>query len=265
MMRRCITVGPILGALLLATALPARGQEASQGLDPCVAAYRDALGSEERFFRTVIYGQPSAANARSGTVRYDSDGNAWVKIAPNSWRSLGPGTAQRSDAQMGSDREHPDRHGLVEIREALTSEAFITPATQSLRALRCRMAAVCQAAEASEFADSSIITVQPLGCLPVEMPVFAACDFSGRATEGTRNSALANCYSDVSATMLMEADLLRMTSAYDSGYRSLLQFSGSFEGFIDDVRDPILQPMQRAVDMFLELRQLPCFISECNG
>jgi hypothetical protein len=257
-----VIIGCCLTMLLAIIVIPARGQEVTDDLDPCVAAFRLQLAKEERLFRTVIEGQPPAAAAAPGAIRTDTAGITWVKVRTNDWRSAT--AAGMSDARMDASSEHPNRRGLVEVRGTLASESFVGPATQALRALRCRTAAVCEAARSADGTTSTTVTVQTPGCIPLTLQVPAECRFAGRATETARETALQTCNADRGAVLTLEADVLRMLGAYDAGHRALLQFAGMFDGFLDDVRAPLLSPMRDAVDMFRELRRIPCFLSECQ-
>ncbi len=237
--------------------------EELQASESCLIATRFIQGQEQRFYRSVIFGQKPAENARSGNVRYDQTGNAWLKTAENTWLSMSPGleSASLSDDGMDGAAEFPNRRGILETRKALTSE-LIEPITQSLRALRCRLLTSCYAAQDSDraLAGESIIVDAP-GCLPVEIAPITACIIPN---EAVIQETIRACYIDAKSLITREAAVIEAVIAYDAAYRSLAQFAGVFNGLFTDMRDPLLVPLQTAIRVLSKLQNIPCFLSQCN-
>lgn len=255
----------LLHLALAPVAAPAQTEvspEQLQGSESCLIATRSIQSREQRFYRTVIFGQRKAETARSGNVRYDAAGNAWLKTTENTWQSMSPGLEATvlSDADMDSVAEFPNRRGILETRKALTSE-LIEPITQSLRALRCRLLVSCYAAQNSDRGDGGIITVRAPGCLPVDIAPIDSCVIPN---EAVIQETVRLCYNDAESLIAREAAVVEAVIAYDAAYRALAQFAGVFDGLFTDLRNPLLVPMQTAIRVLSKLQTIPCFLSQCN-
>ncbi|TSC80513.1 MAG: hypothetical protein G01um101425_167 [Candidatus Peregrinibacteria bacterium Gr01-1014_25] len=253
---------------VIALAVPftaASATPAALETDPCLVSTRALMGKEQRFLHTVVFGQPAASLARTGSVRYDKSGNSWVKTRSNTWLTLASGfqNTTYSDQQMESQSEHAKRRGLLEVRQSLTSE-LVPPLAQSLRAFRCRLAAICALADESEQSTSSSLTISVDGCYPRTEKRLTSCTFRSRDPAPARTAVLQQCADDASQTFAQESALLEATIAYDASYRTLLQIAGGFDAFFEDLRDPLLSPLRSAARAIGELQRIPCFLSECH-
>lgn len=219
------------------------------------------MATEQRTYRSVLFGQKHSSDLQVGSVRYATNGTSWIKTADNEWRSLSqaPNAGPVSDAAMENSAEQRQRRGIFEIRKAQTSD-LIPSISQSLRALQCKLKTVCAAAVASQSdEEESSVTVQADGCEEETLPVFEGCKdptFSSLAPD--------SCYQVVAGVMQQEIETLRMVIAYDAAYRSLMQFAGSFDGFLSDFRFPLLQPLWQMIRAVGSLNSIPCFQAQCD-
>ncbi len=225
----------------------------------CRMQFEERLSHEERVFRSVIFGAPRIERMEPGNVLYDKEGNAWMKISDDAWKSPDMPDETWTDSIMDNEREIESRYGLLETRRALSSE--VIPATlQAVRALQCRLRAVCMTVtESREKEAGDSVTVEPPGCIEFEMPVFEGCIKLDTAL-------VESSFCDTTSDMLVdrESRMLEMIVAYDAAYRSLLQFAGIFEGFLTDFRFPLLQPLWQMVRAVGQLDGIPCFLAECS-
>lgn len=261
--------------LLLSLPLPA-GAAADLGIPECADPTLAALSKDQRIYRAVVYGSKKAADLPVNAMLYDKEGKAWVKKAKNSWTPLPSagsassssagatqGASQQSDDSMDKAKENPTREGILERKRTATSD-LIPDLTQSLRALQCRLRATCAASEKSQIAkpSDSTVKVQPYGCVEFELPVFRGCDVSPGISVAfvTPNS----CINAADALFAQERNLLNLSIAYDASYRTIAQFSGMFEGFLSEFRFPLLNPLWQTVRVLGGLKNIPCFLSQCE-
>lgn len=219
-----------------------------------------ALAHEQRLYRSVLFGQKEAQALPRGSVRIDEDGKTWLKTMGNEWTlaEISDEGDVRTDEEIDDGAEFPARRGIFEIRRTPTSD-LIPPILQSLRALQCRLRAVCMIAAASPGSDEQSIDVQPDGCMEQTFPRLSACIDATQVTIGTDS-----CDSAIAAIIAQESELLKLAVAYDAAYRSLLQFAGIFEGFLHDFTFPILEPIWQAVRVIGQMNGIPCFLSQCD-
>ncbi|OGJ55587.1 hypothetical protein A3D88_00640 [Candidatus Peribacteria bacterium RIFCSPHIGHO2_02_FULL_52_16] len=267
-------------ALLLQPALVRAAAQTPSGA--CLQAVNKELSREQRIYRTMLFGFTKAADAPLGDRRYDKEGNAWIKMRKNSWRSQtkGFGGATWSDAQMDLMVERdfmaatPVRRGIFETKKALTSE-LIPPLLQSFRAFRCRVEAVCKAVSLSipqsGSTEGKILKVETPGCMDFAMSPVEACMLGAeKDADGTfahkGDEAVARTYCTHVGQQLLEreSDVLKLAVSYDAAYRSLLQFAGHFDLFLEEFRTSISTPIRQAVSLLGQLQQIPCFISQCD-
>lgn len=228
----------------------------------CLQQTENALAHEKRVYRAVLFGQKKAEDLPKGSVRSDAEGNTWIKKDTNSWNSLSKGFEGTtwSDSLMDDRADVKPRRGLFEIRKAPTSD-LIPSITQAMRAYQCRLDAVCESARMSQSAPKNTTTlkVQPAGCIEFDEPVFDQCKDNSQLTVG------ASTCPDIVNTMLdQEEKTLVLLIAYDASYRTLLQFEGTFEGFLQDFRFPLLEPLWQTVRVIGNLAHIPCFIGQCD-
>lgn len=256
---RLITAGVLCS--LLCTMIPVASAQSNESVS-CTAQTYGAMAHEQRLYRSVLFGQKASKDLPVGSVRYDLDGNSWIKKAANNWASLAAGFENTtwSDYLMDQQADVPARRGIFETRKTLTSD-LIPPLLQAYRAFGCRLRAVCSTQLESQRVDDQTtdVQVQPLGCIQFDEKVFSACK------PGVQGSVSANgCDANVDAILDHERALLTLTIAYDSAYRTLMQFEGVFAGFLTDFQFPLLQPLWQTVRAIGAFGNLPCFIGQCD-
>jgi hypothetical protein len=228
----------------------------------CLEQTFDALAHEKRLERSVLFGQKKSEDLPIGSVRHDKEGNTWLKKKTNEWRSLDEGFTGTtwSDTLMNQQADVKPRRGILEIRKSPASD-LIPEITQTFRAYQCRLNAVCMAALRSQTADSGDVTVEvtPDGCIELEMNILTKCKNNLQESAGSQT-----CPDIVRGMLDEESQLLILLTAYDASYRSLLQFEGAFEGFLDDFRFPLIEPLWQMVRVIGGFARLPCFLSQCD-
>lgn len=261
-LRRITFVRFFASLLLLSLLLPSVAAAQQVQTNACVLQVFQMLSHEERFFRGVLYGQKKSELLPAGSVRTDKELNRWIKTGDGEWKSYADGYSGTmwSDGQMDNEADVPARRGIFEIRKASTSE-LIPPILQSLRALQCRLRAVCRLAKDSLGADpEDAIRVEVDGCLPQGFHPLPQC----LDAESAGEVGIGICEQAVEAILEREVQLLKTAVAYDAAYRTLLQFAGQFEGFLDDFQLPLLTPLWQAVRALGSLGKIPCFLSQCD-
>jgi hypothetical protein len=281
MTRRLLSIG-----LLAAMALPplASAQESEGFVDPpstpeCTRDVYDAFGREQRLERAVIFGRPSAADMPVTGVLYDAQGNGWIKTADDEWKTTAEGLGDaisnddmdgRAERDLLCDDNGDEieascvrfpRRGLLETKKTPTSD-LIQPTVQAIRALQCRLRAVCDVAAVSPGKkQGETITVKNDGCMDLTYPVMEGCRV---AEPGLYNVAPGSCDGARRELVAREMQLLTLTMSYDASYRSLAQFAGMFQEFLVQFRFPLIEPLWQTVRMLGGLKDIPCFSSECN-
>jgi uncharacterized protein YijF (DUF1287 family) len=281
-----MTVRPLLvGISLLASAILPSAAFAQAGVEgpvmgECIENLYDAFGREHRLSRAVTFGQPAAENAPLTAVYYDRDGDPWVKTAENQWSS----PSDEFDGETWSDGDMDDqvetdplcenneddveescvklpRRGIFEIRKTPTSD-LVHPIVQTVRALQCRLRAVCELAAESQGKESGdTVTIELDGCLPMTFPVMEGC----RNIDSTVYNTFPTSCREARRTLVQrEMELLTLTVSYDASYRSLAQFAGMFQEFLTQFRFPLIEPLWQTVRMLGGLDGIPCFQAECN-
>ncbi len=78
--------------------------------DLCKKAAHSELAKEQRLYRAVLFGEPSATGATLGKVKFDKDGDPWIKVknetGGKNWASLsgkGEQGSKKSDAEAAQD------------------------------------------------------------------------------------------------------------------------------------------------------------------
>lgn len=263
--RQGIAVLLVLFVILFPT--PIFAQEEKKSVDACTDQIYKALAHEQRLYRSVIFGVRRAADEALGATRYDADGVAWIKLGSrNGWRSADQ-LSSLSDTDIDTISDTKTRRGILETRQALTSE-LIPPLTQSYRALGCRVASVCEAVRMSRVQSPGFIDrdgffteVKVPGCIPFKKTFkpFTAC------TNDVSQQIIRDACDDVGNRMIArEADVLKTIVAYDAAYRSLLQFAGNFDQFLGSFRVSLLTPVRQTVSLLGALARIPCFLSQCD-
>lgn len=260
-----IGIGGVALGIILAT-FPARAQEPN--FDTCTADIYTTMAQEQRLYRSVLLGLPKAEREPLQAVRHLQDGSVWMKTQENTWQSLIT-TTTLTDGQIDAASEVDrltgvrSRRGLFEIRHASTSE-LIPALTQSIRALQCRLSAICLSVDKSRETSDLTVTVDAPGCVSMSFPRFAGCAFTEKANPALPPDITARCLDSADALLNREISLLNMLVAYDAGYRSLLQFAGAFENFANTLRFPLVRPLWDAASILGQIDRIPCFISQCD-
>lgn len=278
----------IAGLLVVALAAAPAAAFAQSGVDApatgeCLQDLYDAFGREQRLERAVIFGRPRAERAPLTAVYYDDEGNPWAKVGENEWKSPADGyegttwSNGQMDAQSEKDPQCDDgkgdtsdlerscvrlpRRGILEVRKAPTAD-LVEPLVQSVRALQCRLRAVCElGAESYGKNAGDTVTIEMDGCLPMTFPVMEGCR---ELTPTTFDTLAGNCREARRQLVQREMELLTLTTSYDAAYRSLAQFAGMFQEFLTQFRFPLIEPLWQTVRMLGQLNGVPCFQAECN-
>lgn len=259
-----ITLGVTVGFFLATTNIHAQ----TPNFDTCTADIFSTMASEQRAYRSVLFGLSKAEREPLGAIRHLQDGSVWMKTQPNTWQSLINTTVLTDimiDAASETDRltGQSIRRGLFEIRHASTSE-LIPALTQSIRALQCRLAAICLSVEKARETSTPTVTVDAAGCVSMSFPRFAGCAFTKDSNPALPIDITARCLESADALLSREIGLLEMLVSYDAGYRSLLQFAGAFENFTNTLRFPLVRPLWETASILGQLDRIPCFISQCD-
>lgn len=255
----------VLLALLLSqtVALPMISAQET-ATDACFGDVYRLMDREQRLYRSVVFGQKKSADLSIGSTRTDQSFRVWMKTAENAWRSLAQGFEGTtwSNVLMDEQADTAPRRGLLEQRQTPTSD-LLPPLVQSLRALQCRLRAVCGLSRPQESADPfnplAPVTMTVEGCLPVSFVPLQSC-----VPQTVTDLGFGACDDAVTGIMERETQLLHLVVVYDAAYRSILQFGGAFEGFLTDVRLPLLQPLWQALRVLGSFDHLPCFLSQCD-
>ena len=280
MIRRLISIGLAACVASAPAGAFAQGLPATPNGAECLSDLYDAFGREHRLERAVLFGRPKAKDAALTSVFYDFDGDPWVKTGTNEWtspsdefdgetwsdddmdkKSESDLLCQNNSAEIQRSCVKLPRRGVFEIRKTPTSD-LIQPIVQSVRALQCRLRAICAlAAESPSRKSGEKVTITLDGCLPMTFPVMEGCiDPSPTFLEAMPGL----CLEARKQLVEREMQVLMLTSSYDASYRSLAQFAGMFQEFLVQFRFPIIEPIWQMVRMLGGLKEIPCFSSECN-
>ncbi len=196
-----------------------------------------ALQDEFDGYRRVVFGSTGAALTNSG------------------------GTVLKTGGTMFKG----DLAGIFETKNRLTSE-LIEPLTESYRTLRCRSLSVCETLERSIGAGGSAnnVTVQTLGCEPIERPLFSECGLADGSPQANIAELVSFCRTAVTEGLEYERTALKTAVAYDSSYRSLLQFTGMFDAFLKEAPVSTFTALRQMAGLLGKLHQIPCFSGHCD-
>lgn len=267
----------LLLSIVLLASVAAPTMAAAFSADGCTSQINDRLGREQRLYRRVLFGLERARTAPVGTVRYDTDAVPWLKTDNGTWKTAGEDSDTQSNGEMdnGIERDLLDpsdeatfRLGLFAQKGILTSD-LLPAVVQSYRALQCRAASVCEAARmalAGEMKEGAVLTVVSMdGCRTLPIPALDECAPDGDdKTITDASQVLPYCQPVADQLLEREAALLRLSVSYDAAYRSLLQFSGTFDMFLSVFRVDLLRPIEDSQQLLSMLTRIPCFISQCN-
>ena len=263
---RWTKIGVLVGLGVCAAVVRAYAQ--SPDFNTCTADIYSTMAMEQRVYRSVLFGLPKAEDEPLGAVRHLENGSVWMKTQQARWQSLVYATTLTdmlidNSSEMDRVSQTRTRRGIFEIRHVATSE-LIPALTQSVRALQCRLSAICLAVQESPKDTGSLTTVQPPGCVQMSFPRFAGCAFTKESNPALTTDISTRCIESADALLSREISLLEMLVAYDAGYRSLLQFAGAFDHFTNTLRFPLVRPLWDAATILGQLDRIPCFISQCD-
>ena len=245
--------------------------------DTCRDRTNAELAKELRLYRSYLYGKRKAKDAPIGNVRFDEVGRAWYKEGDNQWiNSVAKGHAKGwewDDDYMDEKDEHTKVipiKGIFETKRVQTSE-LIPYLLQTIRALECRTAALCEVARYSEIqsGDDPVAAglIQPIGCIEFrDEETWPECHFD-YPEQSIADQVDSRPYCDEVRNQMIrrEIELLKLAVEYDAGYRSLLQFAGNFDIFLREIRWPLSTTLRQAVGLFGQLDRIPCFLSSCDS
>ncbi len=138
------------------------------------------------------------------------------------------------------------------------------------------MQAVCLAVEGSTKSKQDDIDINLVGCESETIPRYKECFV---ATEGRDDSAsssespdeamdqlgiVSECRQVVLDSLSVERAIIKMSVAYDAGYRSMLQFAGMMDWMMEDLPTKMVRPVRDMVNMLGKLHEIPCFIGQCD-
>lgn len=253
MMRRRFIAGLTLVSMLMPLGASAAAANS------CEEQIYARLSQENRLYRSVLFGLSKAEDMPIGSVITADEGDSWLKVSDNNWRSPIHSGFIWNDRLAEERRDVPARRGILETQQALSSE-LVPSVLQAFRAMQCRLQAVCLTAQLTQSTpQGQPVKVQPAGCIAFEMPAMDTC-------RPVKNVPVNNggCNEQVQAILERESHILELIFAYDASYRSLMQFAGTFEGFLTDFRFPLLEPLWQMVRTLGQFDDLPCFLAECN-
>ncbi|MBU0766278.1 hypothetical protein KKF55_00625 [Patescibacteria group bacterium] len=275
----------VIIGLLLTLLLPMSAQAIN---DECRAKVDTALAKEQRIYRTVLFGRKEAKDAPIGEVRYDKNGRAFYKSGPHTWTHAGEdgeiyyiSPMMDNEAELDSvpvDQGGADlspaalpRSGILDVKRTMTSE-LIPYLTQAFRAFTCRVDMVCYRIEESTKKHSGSGSVELPnrvgGCIRVDSEEWNSipeCQFAGKAG-GSQDTAdsVQYCQKVGDSLVQRENEILKMIVEYDAAYRSLLQFAGVFDEFLQEFRWTITGSIRKAASIIGSLGRIPCFVSSCE-
>jgi hypothetical protein len=257
----------IVGSLLMS---PAANAAEDVSADACRTEVNEALAKEQRLYRSVLFGSPSAEDAHIKSLKFDKDGKGWIKVSDNSWKNPEE-KDDLSNEDMDNQSELEERKGIFATRGVLTSE-LVPSLTQSIRALQCRIEITCATARASIGAKGSSpenITLSIPGCIDTEKDdrsTFPGCHLTeGKESVPAESDLLSYCDAIGQDMFTQEISLLKMAVEYDAAYRSLLQFAGGFDQFLGEWRQPLTQTIRTAARLLGSFRRIPCFSAACDA
>lgn len=298
-MKMRIVIGMLtLGILFQPASRSAFAQNSPEATEAITAAncrvqIYDRLSQQQRIERQMLFGRERAEDMMLNSVRHDVDGNAWMKMSADVWRTASENRKNTSwnDAQIDAQTEwegmnewepaseRRNRIGAFAVKGVVTSEIIHEYLLQTYRGYQCRLAMVCEGVRASFLrqeaeGDGRLRIVTP-GCQPLAVAPLDQCRFGNvdaKESADFRNIATGTDLTDIEtecgdlAHQLAEkeATFLRIAVAYDAAYRSLLQFAGNFDRFLEGLRGDFLAPIEQALPLLSAFSRIPCFAAQCN-
>jgi hypothetical protein len=268
----------LLSGLLLLPLASARAQGTAAS-PACLSELYKEINLQQRLFRAVIFGEGEPSEQAIGAVLYDSAGNGWTKSGIDDWTSLAPENESKrmTDGQMEDAWERDPvckdgdprvakgcvelpRRGVLETREALTSEIIARGILPAVRAFQCRLASVCEAFRASAKGGEGVISVQAPGCERMVMNAMPKC---GIENAERLDASPTICERTIALVLDHELSGIEMVSAYDS-YRSYVQIAGIYDAFSKGFGRVMLEPLIAAAKSMSAFGRIPCFLAQCD-
>lgn len=246
------------------------------GSSLCETNITAALNRERFLFEGVLLGRKAARDERAGATRVDQQGIVWMKTGIGRWvsASLQPLTDEQMDQATARDplafspaAPGVEQKGLLQTQQALTSD-LLPPLLQSFRALQCRTASLCQAARLAVAptggAGGGNIRVAVPGCEEIEVPPLPNCIASPLMSYEDPMELPRFCAAARDELVQFEEGNLLSLGHYDASHRTLRQFAGYLEPFLQFVSFPFVAPL-RQVTSFLGQwsAEVPCFLPYC--
>lgn len=269
--------------ILLTASIPVPMSHAAPPSAPaCIEEMQQRLSAQQWRYRRVLFGLRAAQEENVGAIRYDREGNTWIKRKKGGekgeqgeWRTSAEGFAGTTwtDTLMDSQAAAQPRRGIFETRNAATSE-LLPPLLQSVRALRCNLEAICESAAIArgggmeKLLKDGKLPVTTLGCRELLVEPLRACVSQTEKT-GTDDVALTAfvatyCRPTADDLLAREMELTKLLVSYDASYRSLLQFAGTFDRFASEFQETLFSPIRQAVSLLNALQRIPCFAPQCQ-
>lgn len=269
--------------LILQLLLPslAAGASSSSGIDglpdaagQCRRQVNVFLQRERSLFDMRLFGVKLAQDEPEGATRMAVDGTLFLKTGKSTWAS---GTQMMSDEEMdrntvrdplplaGQIPQNPPYPGLLETQRALTSD-LLPPLLQNFRAFQCRMASICEAAFLAlrgGNGDGATVKIAVPGCREMELPTMNLCAPNPMFTYLDPVTLRSYCSPVAADLTRFEESQLRFLAHEDAAQRTLRQFAGYLEPFLNLVRFPFLQPLRQVASFLGQWSDVPCFLSHC--
>ena len=281
-----LTMALALGIPVAANAQSASSSSSSAnssvGYDPCRNEMDWIAWKEQRQFRAVLFGLTKAEDAVVSEVRFSTeDKSIWIKTQrarsstssspaqDGEWESVAPGfeSTTWSDDTMDSFSDIAPRSGIFGVRRRVSTE-LVPHLAQAYRTLECRLAGLCRLVDMSLTVNDPAaqnVTVNILGCLDVQTQTLPACHLPvAQGILPTEGNLQAYCIAMTESMRVREAQILKLVSEYDAGYRSSLQFSGIFRSFLGQMRGVVMGSIRSATQMITSFSRVPCFLGACD-
>ncbi len=249
----------------------------------CRSSFNAALNRERFLFESILVGVQKASDERTGATRVDNKGFTWIKTENDRWVSPAVSEDAISDDDMdnrtafdalpaveGSSSSRSAIHpGLLEAQRALTSD-IIPPILQGYRGFQCRVQSVCEAVAmairsgmGSSASPASSVTVRLPGCREIELKEFSTCRPSAIMSFTDFATLADECQSLATELVRYQGSQLLFLAHQDAAHRTLRQFAGYLEPFLNSVRFPFLTPIRQVSNFFLQWTASPCFLPFC--
>ncbi len=270
-------------SLLSAAPLQAAAQEEevppSLGAGICQEQIQVFLRRESFLFDARLFGLKPAAEEPEGATRITAAGDLFLKTAEDTWAS---GGITMGDADMDASTAHDPLPlpgvspqdvpypGILETQQALTSD-LIPALTQNFRAFQCRMESICKAAGLAlrgGNGEGPNVRVSVPGCREMELPKLDRCALKPTSINPTFmlddwDSLPDYCLPVADDFVRFQESKLFFLAHEDASHRTLRQFAGYLEPFLNIVRFPFVHPFRQVASFLGQWSDVSCFLSHC--